>query len=199
MEALMNLVRKPFVYMRHGETAYNERHLICGSTNIPLTLKGEQQALQVQKKLRYGWSRVVCSDLLRARQTAALAVPHIAAVADAMLNERNFGDLEGMPIDHQLPSVETPPAGESWSAFSERIVHVVNRELLAYEFPLIIAHGGVYRVLYNQMFGTPDCHPLNNVSPMLIQPLGDNGWVVTELGRVQSEQLRQWGLHRWLE
>lgn len=190
----MSLVRKPFVYMRHGETAWNDQQRICGSSDIPLNLRGEEQAKAAAEWLAYEWSQVISSQLGRARTTAALAVPHQQALADARFNERDFGLLEGAPILNQPLHRETPKGGESWDGFVGRVVAAVNDALVQYPMPLLIAHGSVYRVLFFQMFGTPDCTPLKNATPLLIQPLGDQGWVVTELARVSADTLQQLGL-----
>lgn len=192
----MSLVRKPFVYMRHGETAWNDEQRICGRSDIPLNFRGEEQARAAAVWLQFDWSLVVSSDLGRARRTAELAVPFAIRRADERLNERDFGELEGAPVLSQPPHLATPAGGECWDSFVERVTRGVNDALLQQPLPLLVAHGSCYRVLYYQMFGSPDCTPLKNATPLLIQPLGDQGWVVTELSRVSVEQLLQLGLTR---
>lgn len=74
----MPIICKPFVFVRHGETALNRDKLIGGRTDVPLTDEGEWQAQEVRSLLsRYCWSGIAVSPLLRARQTAELALPDL--------------------------------------------------------------------------------------------------------------------------
>lgn len=190
----MTLVRKPFVYLRHGETAYNRQHRICGSTDIPLTSLGEQQARQAALWLESHSGPVFCSALGRARRTAELALPQQQARVLAQLNERDFGELEGTLIPPSMDHFATPAGGESWIQFRERVVAGLNEALAATGLVAVVAHGGVYRVLYEQIFGTPDCQPLANATPMLIVPVGENLWQVIEVQEPLPDVLKQAGL-----
>ena len=62
-----------FYVTRHGQTAWNRENIVCGSTDIPLDETGEAQARRTGELLRdTPLDRVICSPLLRARQTARL-------------------------------------------------------------------------------------------------------------------------------
>ena len=89
-----------FLFLRHGETEANAAELICGSTDLPLTTRGREQALQAAEALAgCGIARIIVSPLLRARQTAeAIAAATGAPVILAEgLAERNWGEWEGEP------------------------------------------------------------------------------------------------------
>ena len=96
------------------------------------------------------------------------------------LKERNWGDLEGCPIEQQLAYEITPPNGESWQDFETRVISTLNTILNEHDWPLIIAHSGVYRVLNNVINGTPYCPRIGNVTPISFVPSqGENGWTIT--------------------
>ena len=77
----MPLICKPFVFVRHGETPLNRDKVIGGSTDVPLTDEGEQQARSAAPILgRYDWNGVAVSSLKRAQRTLELALPGAAHV-----------------------------------------------------------------------------------------------------------------------
>ena len=83
---------------RHGQTPWNVEDLICGRTDVPLTEVGQQQAkLLAESAMDKGIDVILCSPLLRARQTAqavsdAIGVP---IQIDERLVEFDFGTLDG--------------------------------------------------------------------------------------------------------
>src|ERR1700681_2198701 len=85
--------------VRHGETAGNASRILQ-RPDVPLNERGLRQAdLLAQRLLDHGFAHIVCSDLFRARMTAAplAARSGIAIEESPLLQERNFGDLRGMP------------------------------------------------------------------------------------------------------
>jgi len=167
----MSIICKPFVFVRHGETPLNRDQLIGGSTDVPLTETGRQQAKQAQPLLaRFYWSGIGVSSLQRARQTAELAVPGAIYTTVDGLQERDWGNLEGRPWSEIPPYEDTPPGGESWALFVGRVTGAVNTLLSQFECPLIVAHSGVFRVLNYYAFGTPYGNRVGNVEPMWVLP-----------------------------
>ena len=83
---------------RHGQTPWNVEDLICGRTDVPLTEVGQQQAKRLaESALDKGIDVILCSPMLRARQTAqavsdAIGVP---IQIDQRLIEMDFGTFEG--------------------------------------------------------------------------------------------------------
>jgi probable phosphoglycerate mutase len=177
----MTLVSKPFVFARHAQSEFNEAFRIGGFTDSPLSETGIQQAKDAAPILsNIQWSVVVTSTLQRTQETAFHAVPKQMILPFESLKERNWGDLEGCPIEQQLPYEVTPPNGESWQDFEHRVLGALNEILNAYSWPLIIAHSGVYRVLNNAINGTPYCPRIGNVTPISFVPSQeDKGWNIT--------------------
>ncbi|WP_221797657.1 histidine phosphatase family protein [Oceanobacter mangrovi] len=184
------IVRRPFVYMRHGQTGYNAHDWYCGSSQAQLTELGEQQAREAAPFLNYSWSVVIASGLQRAQHTARLAVPNTDLLIDQHFNERHFGDDEGQPIQRPINHLATPPAGEPWQDFRQRVSRGLNLVLEQYPLPLIVAHGAVFRCIYDIFYNTTDSEPLANATPVLIEPLtdhqDDSGWRITPLAELPA-------------
>src|SRR5213075_2245867 len=89
--------RLPTVYLaRHGETAWTISGQHTGRTDLPLTERGERNAVRLGERLRgLTFARVLTSPLQRARRTCELAGFGDRAEADADLVEWNYGDFEG--------------------------------------------------------------------------------------------------------
>ncbi|GHC17138.1 phosphoglycerate mutase [Kushneria pakistanensis] len=168
---MTELLPRPFVFLRHGETFYNRAYLIAGSPNVPLTPRGESQARDVGVMLRrQAWSHVAVSTMFRAQKTARLALPESELHFYAGLRERHWGALEKTPIQDPMPYFETPEGGESWADFQRRVVDSLNTLLSRFDCPLVVAHSGVFRVICNVTQGHPYGARIGNVAPILCQP-----------------------------
>jgi 2,3-bisphosphoglycerate-dependent phosphoglycerate mutase len=116
--------------VRHGETAGNAARILQRA-DVPLNERGLRQAECLADRLAaHGCVHVLCSDLLRARMTAAplLSRPgmvHVTLEESPLLQERNFGDLRGTPYaqlrEDPFGPDFAPPNGETWDMFHERV------------------------------------------------------------------------------
>jgi len=91
--------------IRHGETVWNQERRCQGFTDVPLSDRGDGQALALAQALKGArLAAVYTSDLVRARRTAeAIAEPHrILVNSDARLREMNQGTLEGQNLEGLL-------------------------------------------------------------------------------------------------
>ena len=93
-------MKKTFYIFRHGQSTYNLAGRTQGQTNDSvLTNLGKQQALDIGKKLQNKNIEIIlCSPLMRAKQTAELANQflHCPILEDAHFIEVNVGEIEGM-------------------------------------------------------------------------------------------------------
>jgi len=91
---------KTFYIFRHGQSTYNLSGRTQGQTNDSvLTPLGEQQALEVGKKLQdKGVEVIISSPLTRAMQTAQLANEslNVPIRQDERFSEVNVGEIEGL-------------------------------------------------------------------------------------------------------
>jgi len=95
-----NIAKPLHLYLiRHGETewAISGRH--TGSTDIPLTTNGENEARELGRHIRdIDFTQVLCSPLKRAQRTCELAGLDQAPEIEPDLAEWAFGDFEGLHL-----------------------------------------------------------------------------------------------------
>src|SRR5262245_56114252 len=83
------------VLLRHGQTEWSASGRHTSFTDLGLTPQGERQSRHLGDLLASrAFSAVLCSPLLRARQTADLAGLAVTATDDDLL-EWNYGAYEG--------------------------------------------------------------------------------------------------------
>jgi len=89
------LLKKPFYFVRHGETDYNRNYLCAGSQiDAPLNKTGKNQAKLLREKIdSLPVNKVICSPLKRTFQTATLATSHPLIIEHDM-RECDLGDFE---------------------------------------------------------------------------------------------------------
>ena len=157
---------------RHGETYRNGELRLQGEVDVPLNATGLEQAGRVVQRLlaeRFGVEHLVCSDLLRTRQTAEPAaqalLPHLSldAVADPGLREQNFGIVDGLRVqDVKTDYAEAwerwvrfeadygMPGGETTRQFHTRVMDAVQRIAQQYagKTVLVVTHGGVLDMVW---------------------------------------------------
>lgn len=177
--------RHAFLFVRHGQTEYNLRGVLAGSTDVALTDQGLREAAVAAEILANEPLHHVCaSPLVRAHETARLiAQPHrlpVTLIKD--FRERDWGELEGraFPADLGHPH---PPGGEEMGAYLARVDRALDRFFaLTGEGPaVVVAHGGIFHAL---------CHLLGiengaegvigNAVPVRFAPSpAGSGWTVT--------------------
>jgi probable phosphoglycerate mutase len=119
--------------IRHGETASNAARIVQ-TPETPLSEVGSAQAELLGRRLAgEGITRIVSSDLTRAAMTAEAirAVTGVPIGLDPDLQERNYGDVRGLPYaevaaDILAPDYE-PPGGERWAEFHIRVERAWSR------------------------------------------------------------------------
>ena len=92
-------------FIRHGESESNYGELITGQQDVPLTQNGRDQASLAGRTMAEQGLKIdhiICSPLIRARDTARLVAKEIGYPEDAiavnpLIIERSFGSLEGTP------------------------------------------------------------------------------------------------------
>jgi probable phosphoglycerate mutase len=143
--------------IRHGETASNAARIVQ-TPDTPLSERGVSQAERLAARLAdEGIAGILASDLPRAAMTAGRVRDATGAPLelDALLQERNFGDLRGtayaeLGVDLFAPDL-APPGGETWRAFDARVDRAWQRIRQAAELRqgnlAVVTHGLVCRSL----------------------------------------------------
>jgi 2,3-bisphosphoglycerate-dependent phosphoglycerate mutase len=164
------------ILLRHGQSQWNLENRFTGWVDVPLSSKGEEEARAAGMKLRgRRIDKVFTSVLKRAIDTATLAlatagITNVPIERDAALNERMYGDLQGLNKaeaaqkwgDEQIKiwrrSYDVkPPGGESLADTAARVLpyweaHILP-ELRAGRNVLVAAHGNSLRALVMHLDG----------------------------------------------
>jgi probable phosphoglycerate mutase len=177
--------------IRHGETEGN-RLRIVQPPELPLNDRGLRQAAAMARRLRYaGITRIVASDLARARMTAeALSAETGTSIElEPLLQERNFGDLRGrtyasFDFDPMGPDY-SPPGGESWDAFYQR----AGRAWRRVEEAAVETAGALAIVTHGLVCHSFALHHLL-LEPPLVNPERWGNTAVTEIDRPAPWRVR---------
>lgn len=152
----------PIIYLaRHGETAWTISGQHTGSTNLPLTEHGEQNAMRLGERLKgLPFAMVLSSPLQRARKTCELAGFGAVAKIEPDLVEWNYGEYEGL-TSAQVHAINPGwklfrdgcPGGESVVQIGARADRVVERLRAVQGNVLLFSSGHFLRVLAARWLG----------------------------------------------
>jgi len=152
----------PVIYLaRHGETAWSVTGQHTGVTDLPLTERGERNAVRLGERLAGSvFAKVLTSPLQRATRTCELAGFGAVAQVDRDLVEWNYGDYEGVrtaEIHAKRPDWQLfrdgCPNGESPEQVGARADRVVNRVRAIKGNVLIFSSGHFLRVFAARWLG----------------------------------------------
>lgn len=165
------------IFVRHGQTDWNREGRMQGHRNIPLNSIGEEQASSNGKRLKDFMASegldpdsfdYVSSPLGRTRNTMELLRKGMGLDAndyrlDDRLLELTFGEWEGFRLEDLADEEQDlilqrradkwrfmPPGGESYEMLADRVgdwLKSVSRPTI------VVAHGGVFRVLRGWLEG----------------------------------------------
>ena len=147
-----------FYFVRHGQTVWNVENKICGATDVALTERGHQQAIETGRRfVEQGLTadEILPSPLSRARDTAR----HISEAtgipmrAEPRLFEQHFGYFESTPRDcdafreAKRRFTDRFGTGESTLQVAHRIYSLLD-ELKAQpeRTYILVGHNGIARV-----------------------------------------------------
>jgi probable phosphoglycerate mutase len=171
------------ILIRHGETDWNRELRFQGQVDVPLNTIGHEQARRVGLQLAGETvQQLVCSDLLRTRQSAMPSAQQLGlqAVNDAALREQNFGIVDGMrseDIQSQHPKAWSRwlefdadfafDGGESTRTFHTRVMAALGRlvQERTGQRLLIVTHGGVLDMIYRTAMELPLSGPRQSAIP----------------------------------
>jgi|SRR5581483_4633149 len=158
------------VLLRHGESQWNLENRFTGWVDVPLSPKGEEEARQAGEKLKAAhihFDVAFTSVLQRANRTMEIVLDvlgqrGIPVERDQALNERHYGDLQGLNKaetakkfgDEQVHIWRrsydiAPPGGESLKDTAARTLPYYEAKILpmvkAGKNILVAAHGNSLR------------------------------------------------------
>ena len=165
--------------IRHGQSVYNLENLFTGWVDVPLSEQGVKEAREAAEKLKnYKIDLAYTSKLKRAIDTLNYILEvnknkDIPVVENAALNERNYGDLQGLNKaevakkygDEQVHIWRrsydiAPPSGESLKDTLERAMPYFQKtivpDLKKGLNVLIVAHGNSLRSIMKELDNISD-------------------------------------------
>lgn len=182
--------RRPFYFLRHGQTDWNRDGLYQGITDVPLNALGVAQAKDAADTLAaIRIDRIVASPLSRALKTAAIVAEkcNLPILVERGLIERGFGSFEGLsvretkasrgvPLDQNSRSI-MPADADRWDEILERVPPVIGSWLTKYpeESLLFVAHGGVFDAVLAHLVGPRTGPESKHATPYLAEPTA-TGW-----------------------
>ena len=143
------------VIVRHGETEWSLNRQHTSRTDLPLLEEGRRRAQALAGELAdRSFSLVLCSPMLRARQTCELAgFGEVAQIEDELV-EWQYGEYEGLTtpeIRERSPEWnlwrDGCPGGERPDEVGARADRVLERLRGADGDALAFAHGHILRVV----------------------------------------------------
>jgi broad specificity phosphatase PhoE len=175
------LFRRPYWFLRHGETDWNRENRTQGSTDVPLNESGLAQARLAASLLRgRGIETIVCSPLGRALRTAEIVAEALGLTVQVRqdLREASFGVHEGEVMGEWFAAwVDgrvAPEGGESFADVRVRVVAALNEVLAGGLLTLVVGHGGVFRTVRAEMGFVAAVRTPNGV-PLFCEP-DAGGW-----------------------
>jgi alpha-ribazole phosphatase len=161
--------------MRHGAIEAAKEKRFIGQIDPPLSSDGRKQSeWQGRQLTKVSFSKVWCSDLKRAYETAAIVCRErgFEMMQAPELREINLGQWDGMAMSQvreQFPDLWQargedighfrPPGAESFTDLQQRVVPFIRRiATQSTGNTLIVTHAGVIRVLLCQVLEIPLSH-----------------------------------------
>jgi 2,3-bisphosphoglycerate-dependent phosphoglycerate mutase len=161
------------VIVRHGQSEFNQQNRFTGVVDVELTDLGRAEARAAAEKIKrktFRFSDAFVSVLKRAKETLSIILKEIDAESEipihesAALNERHYGDLQGLNkadmakkysaeqvYEWRRSFTAIPPGGESLLATYDRVIpyYLQNIQpiLVKGTDVLIVAHGNSLRAL----------------------------------------------------
>jgi len=156
------------VLVRHGQSQWNLENRFTGWVDIPLTEEGEAEARRAGELLKgTTFDHAFTSALSRAQETLRIILKTIGETSipidsDQALNERHYGDLQGLNKDETAEKFGKeqvhiwrrsydvpPPNGESLKDTGKRTLPYYEAHIkplvLAGKHVLVVAHGNSLR------------------------------------------------------
>ncbi len=184
------------IVWRHGRTEWNHTGRFQGQADVPLDERGHAQAKEAAQVLAgLHPSRIVASDLSRARDTAAplAELTGLEVTTDPRLREIHVGSWEGLTADQVAEvdperahryfkgeDIRRSPTGETVAEVSARVVDAlteITKQAAEGSTVVVVMHGLAARVGVCKLVGFPQD------TWRLLGGLHNCGWISLEKHR----------------
>jgi len=149
--------------IRHGKTEANEKHLYCGSTDLPLSPEGRAELagrhIHIPSDVRF-----ISSGMLRTNETLELLFTPITYDILTAFREMDFGAFEMHSYDELRDDPDyqawltgdndanPTPGGESGNEMTARVMAAFNAVSQNRRNSAIVTHGGVIAAIMASLF-----------------------------------------------
>lgn len=169
--------------IRHGKTEGNEKHLYCGSTDLPLSEAGREELRTLDYTIAP--ERFVTSGMKRTNETLRILFGDVPFAVNPRFREVAFGDFEMRSYEDLKddPAYQTwltgdneanvPPNGESGAQMTRRVLEAF-RELP--DGTAVVTHGGVIAAIM------ASCFPEEGKHRYQWRPQNGHGYEITKDG-----------------
>ena len=167
--------------IRHGKTEANEKHLYCGSTDLPLSEAGKAELQGLCYDIKN--VRFITSGMKRTNETLNILFGGVPFDTDPRFREVDFGIFEMHSYEELKDTSEyqawltgdnesnVPPEGESGAQMKARVLAAFSE---IKEDTCIITHGGVIAAIMAHLF------PEENKNLYQWQPQPGCGYRISE-------------------
>ena len=151
--------------IRHGKTEANEKHLYCGSTDLPMSEKGRAELRAMGYHITP--KRFVTSGMKRTDETLRILFGNVPFYVDSRFREVDFGSFEMKSYDQLKEKAayqawltgdnerNVPPGGESGAQMTRRVLEAF-REIP--DGTALVTHGGVIAAIMAHLFPAEGKH-----------------------------------------
>lgn len=172
--------------IRHGKTEANEKHLYCGSTDLPLSDAGREELRQLHYDIKN--VRFISSGMKRTNETLKILFGDVPYAEDSRFREVDFGIFEMHSYEElkDIPAYQAwltgdndtnvPPDGESGVQMRQRVLEAFSE---IQEDICIITHGGVIAAIMENLF------PGENKNRYQWQPKNGYGYIILDRSYIQ--------------
>ena len=155
------------ILIRHGMTEANEKHLYCGSTDLPLSEAGRAALIGRKDMMEYpdifGF-RIVTSGMKRCVETLILlygdrpqeSVPAFREMDFGIFEMRSYEQMKNDPAyiawiggDNEA---NIAPGGESGNTMTARVLSALDGLIADGHDTLLVTHGGVIAAIMSRLF-----------------------------------------------
>jgi probable phosphoglycerate mutase len=210
------MTARRLIIWRHGRTEWNHTGRFQGQADVPLDELGHLQAKRAAEVIaRFRPSRIVASDLSRARDTAAplAALTGLQVSTDARLREIHVGTWEGLTADQVAESdpelahryfqgedIRRSATGETVAEVSSRVAEVLTEcasEADDGSTVVVVMHGLAARVGVCRLVGFPQeswklFGGLHNCGWISLEKHGTGGyWRIDEYNVTGASEVKQ--------